>query len=82
MQLLTLRTFNNYLSNYSIPSTLYSFRFCGEADPNISIEKCHDLLKHRKKIVVMGYWLTKADTTPGKYTVEVNSKNPFCAGGT
>ena len=30
----------------------------------------------------MGYWLTKADTTPGKYTVEVNSKNPFCAGGT
>ena len=30
----------------------------------------------------MGYWLTKADTTPGKYTVEVNSKNPFCAGST
>ena len=57
------------------------FRFCDGGDASDYPEKCKDLLRNRKIQVVMGYWWTMSDMTPGEYTVEIKEESPFCSGG-
>jgi len=53
-------------------------RVCDEFNHHPFPRNCLDLLHNRTREVTMGYWWTEADTTPGKYTVEIKGDSPFC----